>query len=175
MDVLISAGAQLDCPDADGLSPIHRAARMGTLPEILERMLRAKACVQVRDSAGRGPLQHAAETEGGENLVKMLMEASAAVDVNALDESGHSALHVACSVPRCKFMLALIDAGADIEVTGEGGRTPLLQALYWQDPTLVESVMLLINAKANIEARGGDGSHGSSKTALHFGTYSHLP
>ena len=172
--MLISAGAQLECPDVDGLYPIHRAARLGTQPEILEMMLRAKACVHLRDSAGRGALHHAAKTDGGENLVKMLIEASAAVDVNALDENGCSALHVASSAPQCKFMLALIDAGADIEVTGEGRRTPLLQALFCEKPTLIESVKLLITAKANIEARGGDGSEDSSKTALHFGMYSHL-
>ena len=172
MDVLISAGAQLECSDTfSGLSPIHRAARLGTQPKILEMMLRAKACVHLRDSTGRGPLSHAAETDGGENLVDMLMEANASVDLNALDKIGCSALHIASSAPQRKFMLALIEARADIEVKVEGGRTPLLQALYYSDgnPTLIESVNLLITAKANIEARGGDGSEGSSKTALHFG------
>ena len=81
MDVLISAGAQLECPDTfNGLSAIHRAARLGTQPKILEMMLRAKACVHLRDSTGRGPLSPAAETDGGENLVDMLMEAGADVD-----------------------------------------------------------------------------------------------
>ena len=81
MDVLISAGAQLECSDTfSGLSAIHRAARLGTQPKILEMILRAKACVHLRDSTGKGPLSHAAETDGGENLVDMLMEAGADVD-----------------------------------------------------------------------------------------------
>ena len=98
----------------------------------------------------------------------MLMEASA--DLHALDKSGWSALHKASSVPQCKFMQVLIEARADTELQGEATGLHCCKLYYSnQNPTVIQSVNLLISAKANIEARGGDGMEGSSKTALHFG------
>ena len=101
MDVLISAGAQLECSDTfSGLSAIHRAARLGTQPKILEMILRAKACVHLRDSTGKGPLAHAAETDGGENLVNMLISAGANVDAKDEDQG--------TGLPRNQFELSRV-------------------------------------------------------------------
>ena len=74
-----------------------------------------------------------AAEEGSLEKVKELL--ARGVDVNARDEDGHTAVHLAVVKASsgieydCKLIELLIDAGVDINAKDNGGRTPLYYAL----------------------------------------------
>ncbi len=71
-------------------------------------------------------------------------------DINAQDENGDSALHIAARVNESDLITFLVIKGADTEITNNDGETPLLVAVKNDN---VESAQTLINLKANIFAR----------------------
>jgi len=153
----------VECSDHEGMRPIHLVDHS----DVLRLLLNAKVSVHTRTSTGLGPLHLASITTGGESLVTMLIEAHAGI--NAVDDKGNSALHMASRHSQLECMRVLLRANANLEAKNKLGQTPLLCVLTKSEmkPNVVE---FLINAKANIEARG---IYGGCKngTALHFGIH----
>ena len=76
-----------------------------------------------RDGVARTPLMWAASREPMEAVVLALVDAGAALD--AVDNTGDTALILACSLRRAATALLLVARGADVSVVGEHGRTAL--------------------------------------------------
>jgi ankyrin repeat protein len=158
---LISAKVDIESADLE-IQPVHLAAQRSANPEILQTLLAAKANPQALDHLGKTPLMHAARGRGCQTLIKMLVEAGAGSSINLLDSIGISALHMAAVNNQSEAIQELILAKADLEVERVGvKRTPLIEAVRYE---ALDALKILIEAQANINAAGSDG------TALMLGT-----
>ncbi len=109
---------------------------------------------------------HEAVAGGRLDLVEEFLDAGQ--DVEAVDEIGNTPLEIAAFRPRDDDSLAedlammqlLLDAGADPDATGRGGRRPIHTSAWFAPPGAVE---LLLDNGADLEIRDGDG-----ETALFF-------
>jgi ankyrin repeat protein len=125
---LLDKGFAIDGRDAEGRTPLHRAATFIHFTTALELLLKRGAPVDARDREGRTPLQIA--TEAG-NLKGMSVLLAAAADVNAADDRGRTPLHWAApSTPYWNRDLVLgyqllLDKGARVDPRDTMGRTPL--------------------------------------------------
>lgn len=68
------------------------------------------------------------------------------IDINAVDEIGHTALYYACKSSPVTIVRVLLDAGASVNRTGQGKRTPLQEAVIQQREDIV---ILLLERGAN--------------------------
>ncbi|KAL0028569.1 hypothetical protein WJX79_002655 [Trebouxia sp. C0005] len=91
---LLSAGADLEAVDDEGLTPLHTAVKHRH-PDLVEILLSYGARVNATNHKGQSPLHLAASRESAE-ILRLLLSYGA--DPNAVDTSGQTALHqaVAC-------------------------------------------------------------------------------
>ena len=75
LDWLLKMGVPADAPDVDGVTPLHLAARYGTL-FLLRRLLEAGAAPEAVDHAANTPLHYAHAF--GQVLAAQMLEAAAA-------------------------------------------------------------------------------------------------
>lgn len=86
VDLLVGAGAGVNNPDDQGLTPLHNVSQNG-LADIAGALIRHGANVNATDSNRQTPL-HVAASNGQVNVVKILLESGA--DVKALDNARRS-------------------------------------------------------------------------------------
>lgn len=164
---ILSAGADPNLKDSRGFTPLHHAAKRGSLP-VVKELVEAGARVDMRDIQGDTPLA-VASAKGNTKTVKYLISKRA--DVNSRDIHGYTPLrfavqnrcsnavheliaagavvdlHSAAGLDRCDMIVALIRKGADVnERIKLGGETPLHWALSRR------STELLIHNGADINA-----------------------
>ena len=96
------------------------------------------------------------------NIMERLLEAGA--DVDAAEEDGSTALHVAARMARLSVVERLLEAGADVDAAKKVGSTALHVATRNDNLGMVAR---LLQAGANVNATKKDGS-----TALHMATRS---
>jgi ankyrin repeat protein len=123
---LHAAGGELSRPDANGQTPLHRAASEGH-PAAGRFLLARGARVDVRDAQGQTPL-HLAAGEGHVELIELLAEAGAPLD--ARDRAGRTPLHAACRAGQASSVEPLLDAGAAPLARDEAGMTALHHAAW---------------------------------------------
>ena len=111
-----------------GRTLLHAAAAAGALP-IVSALLEMGVDPDIRDAGGHTPLYCLAnECRGGRPVVKMLVQAGAAVD--ACDGVKRcTALHMAARRDNADAAEALLDCGAAIEARDSLGETPLRRAV----------------------------------------------
>jgi ankyrin repeat protein len=71
----------------------------------------------------------AASVDGGEKVVRLMLDAGA--DVDARDGSGNTPLIASAADDRIKIVQLLIDRGADVNARNRDGDTPLTNAACW--------------------------------------------
>jgi ankyrin repeat protein len=91
---------------------------------------------------------HIASEKGYKNIVEILLEAKA--DVNVESDSGATPLHLAVCNRRSNIVVLLIKAGADVNKVNKNIVTPLMVAVRDKN---VEIARLLISAGANVNKR----------------------
>ncbi|XP_046983414.1 BRCA1-associated RING domain protein 1-like [Schistocerca americana] len=99
-----------------------QAAEQGAVGE-LRALIAAGADVGARGGQWGWTALHWAASRGDVEVVRLLLEAGAAVD--ARDKDGWTPLHCAAAYRQAEVVAALLDAGADRGATGSGGETPL--------------------------------------------------
>lgn len=157
--MLVAAGVDLDATDRDG-SALELASYLGRL-EFVEALL----------EAGAGRLDEAlyaacrSEEEGAPAIVRRLLEAGA--DACATP-SQTSALHQAARYGMAESCRALIEAGAEVDVRGPRGRTPLWLAA---EKGRAEAARALLEAGAAVTAADDDGVEPYAAARQH----THLP
>jgi len=119
-------------------------------------LIKAGANIAVQDKeTGFTPLMMAA-MQGNVPLIKLLLASKA--DPNQKDNSGGTAVFQAANCLKtdkavcADAVKALIGAGADVNVKGKGGLTPMLSAAMGDNPYTIK---VLAQAKADVNAKFG--------------------
>ena len=132
--VLLIAGANVNVKSRRGVTPLHRASKLGQAP-LVELLISYGAKVNVKDNDGATPL-HYAVGSGSTGVVEVLVENGARL--NSRTSRGRTALHWAvlmCEEGSTKysddyvkfFRIAqeLFLHSADVNARAEDGKTPL--------------------------------------------------
>ena len=138
--VLLEAGADVNTLSPTGRTPLHEAAASASHPAVIEVLVAAGADVNARDDNGYGPLHSAAWYNRHPEITAALIAAGA--DLNAWDPENYGT-PLLMAVYRgglrsfsrrwptdfsSSVVEVLVRAGADLELTGESGRTALHEA-----------------------------------------------
>ena len=145
VDVLIDTGMDVNTRGRQGSSAMHAAVGARSTQHIFERILAAGGDPNVGTSRGETPLLACLRTMRRHGLssfssrITALIEAGA--DVNAVSESGETALGSALECSEAVALL-LLDAGADPNRRMRSGSMPLHEAIRsGSTPALVEALL----------------------------------
>lgn len=144
---LIKSGANPSSHD-DGRSILGWAAQNGNL-EVVQALLDAKAETEFVDTVGHTPLIRAIETRHPA-IVDALLKAKA--NPNFTTKEDRSALMYAVESQTPEIVRLVIKAGADVKAIAPDGNSPALIAAQDGTPTSFETIKILGEAKANLDA-----------------------
>ena len=116
-ELLLLARADVDAPDAWGMTPLHLAAEHGAL-DVVRCLLQYRADARRADGLGRTPL-HLAAARGRKAVVEEL--ASHGADLDARDKGGRSALDAAAAQAHEEVATALREMRGLLGAMGAGG------------------------------------------------------
>lgn len=127
VNLLIKAHEHLiKCADAQGNTPIIRAAKLGHL-HLVVRLLDTGASVNEINRDGFSPLL-AAALNGHEPLVQLLLDRG--TDIEQRCKASYTALHCACFRGHLSTVKLLVERNANMEHIAKGGMTPLLFSAF---------------------------------------------
>ena len=139
VNMLVAYGADIDARDKRGETPLHSAAMWGT-PEMAKALIDAGADVNALGAQQGTPLHDAAHFAKAD-MVKLLIDNGADFRLKE-SYAGATPLHEAVKVNSRKHntetVIVLLDAGADIEVEDNRGKTPLDEAKNWSTAKTVK-------------------------------------
>lgn len=148
VQTLLAGGADANATDADGSTALHLAAFNGHL-EVVQALLAAGADVNAQDAQGWTPIfkaAHNAELDCGfAPIVQLLVDAGA--DVNHRIFYGLTPLMLAAGGGEAAVCEVLLNAGAEVKATNEGGRTALAMA---KERFFVDVINLLHEAEGYV-------------------------
>ncbi|MEG4517237.1 MULTISPECIES: ankyrin repeat domain-containing protein [unclassified Microcoleus] len=158
--ILLAAGAKINIKEDNARNGksralLHNAAKIG-FKELVQQLIKDGANVAIRDSAKRTPLHYATTKE----VAALLM-----LDINAIDQSGNTPLHLAVDRGSQDIAELLIANGARVNVRNENGQTPLYRAIAIGHN---EIAALLINNGTDVNNIDGSGTTPLHKAA-HYG------
>ena len=173
---LIEAGAELNCQDGQGCTPLMRALEtygefkrnkwmvgfaamlIGAGTDISLRNKRGETALDIAEAAGRtelvallsGTEQAArAQTDCGRQKAEPVR-----TGINTQDRDGRTALHRAVGHEDAEAMRRLLAAGAALDLQDEQGNTPLMEAVRYAKLALVRPLM---NAGAELNKKNKNG------------------
>lgn len=142
----------LDRTGPGGLGVMHAAAKLGR-QGALDLLLELGGDVNLRtNESHQTPLMLATNTGVEPAIIRKLVGAGA--DVNAIDQSGDSALVMAVRRNDFEVTRILLDAQANYEINDRFGQTPLILATRKGN---AEMAMLLLDSGANINQKDMNG------------------
>ena len=180
LDNLISAGADVNATDTQGVTPLMYAVRWGQLG-CIKALIREGADVNIcnyidystaltqvsyafPDSFEEDGYFDLTENLKGENkrekdnrkgniqkIVNLLKEAGA--DVNAVNMNGYTALTAAITVGNMDCIEALVNTGADVNTVDVNGNSALIVAAGSGCSRRSQSIRLLLQAGAHVNKR----------------------
>jgi len=159
--ILLAAGAKINIKEDNarngkGTTLLHNAAKIG-FKELVQQLIKDGANVAIRDSYKRTPLHYATTKE----VAALLM-----LDINAIDQSGNTPLHLAVDRGSQDIAELLIANGARVNARNANGQTPLYRAIAIGHN---EIAALLINNGTDVNNIDGSGTTPLHKAA-HYGT-----
>ncbi|KAJ3009365.1 hypothetical protein HKX48_008016 [Thoreauomyces humboldtii] len=119
LQLMLSAGAWVDCPDGNNLPALFYATQ-NSHPEAVLRLLLARATTETTDESGRAPL-HVACYNNHEAIASLLIDAGCSM--NAVNAVGNTPLHVAATRNAKECAKWLVLRGCDRERTNLSGQT----------------------------------------------------
>ena len=159
--ILLKAGARLDHLDNDGCSPLVLAIQRGHR-STMDVLLEAHASIAIIDPAAYPPL-HASVKHTG--LLSHLLDLG--VDINAVDNDGNTALHLAAEIGACAAIQLILERKPDLAVINKNSMTALDVIEEKRQPGWVVGAALLRDAGAeNSATRSHVDSPKSSKPKL---------
>ena len=159
---LIDLGANFDCQDYDGRSPLHIAASDDRV-EILRMLLREGRCKNINpeDVNGNTPLNDAVRA-GNSECVKLLISNSATLTLRITDIHSFKAdayldasevgseLCILIFLGKRYSVMRFIECGVDVNCSDYDKRSPLHLAVCCNDPLLCS---FLVSRGANVQAK----------------------
>lgn len=135
-----------------GLGAMHQAAKLGRL-DALELLLEFGGDVNLRTSRSQQTSLMLATNAGKEPaIIRKLLSSGA--DVNAIDQSGDTALLMAVRRNDFELTRILLEAGANREINDRFGQTPLILAARKGNSQIAS---LLLDSGANINQKDVNG------------------
>ena len=124
-ELLLKHGAEVNAKNADGQTPLHRAAEEAS-PAVCSVLLNNGAAVNAMDDHGCSPLFVAA-SEGAADVCRVLLNNGA--DVHTRNFDGRTPLHAAAPLHEADVCALLLEHGADVNARDNQGNTPLHRTL----------------------------------------------
>ncbi|KAK7139556.1 hypothetical protein R3I93_016630 [Phoxinus phoxinus] len=148
---LLQKGALVDATTKDGQTALHIAVE-NCKPQVVQMLLGFGAHVQLRGGkAQETPLHIAARVKDGVRAAEMLLKSGA--DVNAEQENGETAMHVAARHGDLEMMRALIQEGGDVTWRSKVDENCLHVAVRHCHAPVVEEILIsLTNERSRQEA-----------------------
>lgn len=147
VDALLEAGASLDARAKLNATPLHYAAAANH-KQVLQKLLHANAEPDARRDFQWTPLHCAVQKGHGEIVFTLLRSKASAT---ARDEDHETPLHLAARIGHSTLVRSLLQAKGEASVhTSTDRETPLHAAVQSR---CLDSVLSLVNAKANLLAR----------------------
>ena len=144
---LLTAGADVNAPQADGTTALHWAAHRGDV-DLVRQLIRAGADVNAKNDYGATPMSEAAVV-ADPALIEALLAAGA--DVESPNADGQTALMVVARTSRIEAARLLLTRGANVNAVEQWrGQTALMWAVAQKQPAMVAA---LIAAGADVNAR----------------------
>jgi ankyrin repeat protein len=136
---------------------VEQSLRVGWNPSVEERgsSSSAPSCLTQLDAHGYAPLHYAIQN-GHDDIARYLISKMTASELNIPCGRGDAALHLACTQRSVQLVMALVNAGADVNVAHTGDRaTPLFVAAVNNDAACME-VLLRAGANAQLDTTLGE-------------------
>jgi len=140
---LLRAGAVADARDGRGRTPLHGAARWGSLAAAAALLGSPPAG---HAGAGRAPTAAAAASWAAPSR--------RTVDANAADAERQTPLHGAALEGHPRMVALLVDHGADVDAAGRDGQTPLHAAALEGQQHAVKALLECGAATAPVNGAG---------------------
>ena len=167
LKILLDAGIDVNTKDANNQNVLlflaserpERPIKWGE--EVIRLLLNTNLELEAKDKDGRTALLWAAAT-GREFLAALLLSGRTTngADIQASNNRGKTALHLATENHRVSLVKFLLESGADPQAQSDGGWTALHNAA---DKGYKDVVMLLLQGGADVNATTSSGM-----TALHW-------
>ncbi|KAK5661436.1 hypothetical protein OQA88_11337 [Cercophora sp. LCS_1] len=126
VEALLEHNARVDAKDADGWTALRWAIQRGHM-RVAETLIKQKAVIDTPMDGDQWNLLQRAASEGLLELLRLLIDRG--VDLNAVDQKGRTALHLAVRYRRNMVAWLLLQNGASIEKADKRGFTPLHTAV----------------------------------------------
>ncbi|WKY05736.1 hypothetical protein Q1695_006160 [Nippostrongylus brasiliensis] len=138
-----------------GQTALHCAVRAGD-PDSVHYLLNHGSEIKVLDNHRNSVIHYLADAYN-EAIFKEILEApdSNENDLDALNEEGFSALHLAVRRLKLSLIEMLLDAGASVNSKDSAGRNALFHAVNMNDVEIVQ-YLLGKGADANVEEESGE-------------------
>lgn len=152
---LLAAGADPNGFDDKGLNPVHRASVEGHV-DVVQELVIAGGDISIR-TGGTNPgttALHIAARNGHLGVVRLLLRLGADVNAENVKVMAVPLDRAAVSSPG-SVVLALIEAGADVDHRDAHGYTSLIVAAFWGNQEAIE-VLLENGANKSLVDNGGN-------------------
>lgn len=158
--LLLAGGADVNRPEADGTTPLHRAVRADDLPAV-RSLLRAGADPKAANRYGVTPLSLAA-TNGDAVMIETLLKAGA--DANAALPGGQTVLMTAARTGNAAAVKVLLEHGAKPDARESSyGETALMWAA---SENHADAARALIAHGADVNARSKELEYSKDRFGL---------
>jgi ankyrin repeat protein len=152
--------------DEKGRTALHLAAECRSLDEeartqLVAELLKKGAQVNVKDKDGMTPLMMTIKARRMEMAV-MLLEHMEGEGLEAKDEQGRTAMHVAAQWGQAELVAVLVSKGAQVDVKDKDGNTPLMMAIK---AGRIEMARMLLE---HMEGEGIEAKDEKGSTAIHL-------
>uniref|UniRef100_A0AAY4D3A9 Ion transport domain-containing protein n=1 Tax=Denticeps clupeoides TaxID=299321 RepID=A0AAY4D3A9_9TELE len=146
---LLLKGAHVDATTKDSLTALHVAAQH-CKPLVVQMLLGFGARVQLSGGkAQETPLHIAARVKEGEKVAEMLLKSGA--DVNAEQENGETAMHVAARHGNLQMLRVLIEEGGDVTWKSKAGENPVHVAVRHCHVQVVQEILTYLTGERSRE------------------------
>lgn len=154
IDMLASAGADINVRDKYGETPLMKASASGIGIKPLTRLVELGADMEAADNKGNTALHHAAGNGRTNKPLDYLLRSGASVNVR--NTKGETPLVWAVCSGRTRGAEMLLELGAEIDSRDSDGRTPLLRAIQ-RGGNMPDRIELLVENGADIYAESEKG------------------